>query len=313
MAICHSQGPLNSPDQDTGRSDHVLLAISVIVITGFALSLGDALVKSASNQFVLWQIFLMRSVIAVPCLIVFTLIFARGALRMPHSLGWTIFRSLLLVIMWVSYYFSLVFLPISVAAAAYYTLPIFITIFSALVTGDKIKAGGWVAAILGFLGVLLVIKPNATDFNVYALLPLLSAILYALAMVLTRTKCQSAHPLFLALALNVAFFIVGGAAVIAISLLPSESREGFLLAPWRVMGPSQWLSMSLLAVAILIGSIGAAFAYQNGPPSVVGVFDFSYVGFAVLWGVIFFSDFPDAISLAGIALIVLAGVISFRQ
>jgi drug/metabolite transporter (DMT)-like permease len=79
------------------------------------------------------------------------------------------------------------------------------------------------------------------------------------------------------------------------------------------MGQAEWLSMSLLAIAILIGSVGAAIAYQNGPPAMVGTFDFAYVGFAVLWSIIFFADIPDAISVLGMVLIVAAGILSLRQ
>jgi len=79
------------------------------------------------------------------------------------------------------------------------------------------------------------------------------------------------------------------------------------------MGAAEWLSMALMASAILIGSVGTAIAYQNGPPAIIGVFDFAYVGFAVVWGLIFFAEVPDALTLAGIALIVVAGILSVRQ
>ena len=117
----------------------------------------------------------------------------------------------------------------------------------------------------------------------------------------------------LSLALNIAFIFVGTVATILIVVFANESRQGFLLAPWAVMGNSQWLAMVLLAVAILIGSVGTAIAYQSGPSSMIGTFDFAYVGFAVLWGVVFFSDIPDGLSVLGMLMIVGAGVISLRQ
>ncbi|MBX2856723.1 MAG: EamA/RhaT family transporter, partial [Rhodobacteraceae bacterium] len=82
---------------------------------------------------------------------------------------------------------------------------------------------------------------------------------------------------------------------------------------WAAMGGAEWVSMGLMAAAMLIGSVGAAIAYQNGPPAVIGAFDFAYVGFAVLWGVVFFAETPDLISTAGVILIVAAGVLSLRQ
>lgn len=71
--------------------------------------------------------------------------------------------------------------------------------------------------------------------------------------------------------------------------------------------------MALLAAAILIGSIGAAIAYQNGPSALIGTFDFAYVRFAVVWGMVFFADVPDTTSTLGMLLIVGAGMLSLRQ
>lgn len=295
------------------RSDNIPLAVGAIVFTVFVLSLGDALIKLTSGNFVIWQIFVIRFMIVIPCLVFFLSIKERELLRLPDAIGWTIIRSILLVSMWISYYISPPNLTLLVAAAAYYTLPIFITLLSAAIVGDTISRAGWLAVFLCFLGVLLILRPKAGDFNWFALLPLLSAMLYALAMILTRTKCRAEHPIVLSLALNIAFVFVGSVTAAFILTVPDEARQGFLLAPWAAMGFSQWISMSLLAMAILIGSVGAAIAYQNGPSSMIGTFDFAYVGFAVLWGVVFFADIPDGISVLGMALIVGAGIMSLRQ
>jgi drug/metabolite transporter (DMT)-like permease len=295
------------------RADNIPLAVSVIIITVLALSLGDALIKMASGSFVIWQIFVIRSLIAIPVLLLVLALAMPDKLQVPNELVWVILRSLMLVAMWVCYYLSLPNLTLSAAAAAYYTLPIFITLFSALFIGDKISRKGWTAVFGGFVGVLLILRPKAGDFNAYATLPLVSAMLYAGAMILTRTRCRSQHPIVLSLALNFAFVIFGAMAAGLILLLPHEARHGFLLAPWAAMGQTEWLSMGLLAAAILIGSIGAAIAYQNGPPAVIGAFDFAYVGFAVVWGMAFFAEVPDMTSTLGMILIVGAGILSLRQ
>lgn len=96
-------------------------------------------------------------------------------------------------------------------------------------------------------------------------------------------------------------------------MFASETSEGFLLTPWVGMGLIQWLTMASLAASILIGSVGAAIAYQNGPPSIIGTFDFAYVGFAVVWGIIFFGEIPDGISIIGMILIIVAGMVSLRK
>jgi len=134
------------------KTDNIPFAVGVIVVTVLALSLGDALIKLSSNSFVIWQIFVLRSVIAIPCLFLFMLTVSRDSLILPSALGWVAVRSLLLVAMWVSYYLSLPHLPLSVAAAAYYTLPIFITLFSAVLVGETIGRAGWAAVFIGFCG-----------------------------------------------------------------------------------------------------------------------------------------------------------------
>ncbi|NMG38541.1 EamA family transporter [Chelativorans sp. ZYF759] len=294
-------------------ADSIPLAVGVIILTVLALSLGDALIKMTSGSFVIWQIFVLRSLIAIPVLLGILWTRTRGMIRVPEAIGWVALRSGMLVGMWVCYYLSLSELTLPAAAAAYYTLPIFITLFSALFVGDHISRTGWAAVFMGFLGVLLILRPAAGDFNTYAILPLISAMLYAGAMILTRTRCRDHDPLMLSLALNFSFVIVGGLAAALILLLPETARHGFLLAPWAGMGAAEWMSMTLLAAAILIGSIGAAIAYQNGPPAMIGTFDFAYVGFAVIWGFVFFAEVPDMTSTLGILLIVGGGILSLRQ
>ena len=305
------------PATNATTADNVKLGVAVIIGTDFALSLGDAAIKLLSADFVLWQIFILRSLIAIPVLVTLIQLRGKGELRLPRALGWTALRSLLLTLMWVAFYAGLTHLALGIAAAVYYTLPIFITLFAALFIGDRIDLQGWGAILLGFAGVLLVLNPDASSFNAYALLPLLSAILYALAMILTRTKCRDEHPLILSLSLNCFFVIVGAMATLALAVAGPTGNgtpaAAFLFGAWSAMGPTEWLSMALLSVATIIGSIGAAIAYQVAPPATVATFDFSYVGLASLWGILIFGERPDAVAIAGMVMIVVAGILAVRR
>ncbi len=296
------------------RRDNVRLAVVVILATDLALSLGDAAIKQVSASFVLWQIFVIRSVIAIPILAGIIRLRFRDLPLRPRQLGWVGARSLMLALMWVAFYAALTHMALGTAAAVYYTLPIFITLFAALFIGDHIGAKGWLAVVLGFAGVLLILKPATTGFSVYALLPLIAAILYALAMILTRTKCREEHPLVLSLSLNVTFIAVGLLATAGTSVIGTGTNDApFLLGHWTAMGGSEWLVMSLLVFAIIVGSVGAAIAYQAGPPATVATFDFSYVGFASLWGIVMFGEAPDIVTISGMFMIVIAGILSVRR
>lgn len=297
--------------------DNVRLAVTAVVVTVFALSLGDALVKGVSAGFPLWQIFVLRSVIAIPVVYLFMRTQYPEVPLLPRRLGWTALRSLMLTLMWVAYYTALPHVPLSLAAAAYYTLPIFIALFAAWFIGDRVGGAGWVAVLLGFVGILLILKPQADDFNPYALLPVVSAVLYALAMILTRTRCRDEHPLVLSLSLNVSFVAVGSlATLLIVAWGPSVSQienSPFLLGQWTVMTGGEWGVMCVLSIAVIVGSVGAAIAYQSGPSSIVATFDFAYVAFAAAWGFLFFAEVPDPGALLGIALIVGGGVLAVRR
>ena len=179
--------------------DNVRLAVAAVLGSNLALSLSDAAIKLISADFVLWQIFVIRSIIAIPLLIAVIRLRSRSTSLAPRHFGWVALRSLMLTFMWVAYVSALPHLALGVAAITLYTLPIFITIFAALFIGDRIGLMGWGSVLLGFAGVLLILKPTPDGFNGYALLPLVSAILYALAMILTRTKCREENPLVLSL------------------------------------------------------------------------------------------------------------------
>ena len=300
----------------TAVRDNPGLAIGAILCACLALSLGDALIKQQSAFFVIWQIFLLRSLIALPLLNYFVRLRSCDVSRLPTSLGWTLARSLALVLMWIFYFTALPHIELAVAAAAYYTLPIFIAVFGAIFLGESMTARRWVAVGLGFAGTLLILQPQAEDFNPYALLPIVSAICYAVAMLLTRSKCRSEKPTVLALWLNLSFVVVGGLALALLYLWdPAPATialNPFLLGDWTPMGLPEWRVMAILAAAIVVGSIGAAIAYQNAASAVVATFDFSYVAFAAIWGFLIFTEVPGTAVGLGILLIVAGGIVSTR-
>jgi drug/metabolite transporter (DMT)-like permease len=305
------------PSALAARTDNAKLAVFSIIFAVLALSMGDAVIKYFSASFSLWQIYVIRSLIAVPILIA-VIKFREPTLSLkPVSISWTAIRSLLLGIMWVAYYTALPHIKLSVAAAVYYTIPLFITLFSAVFTGDKVTSKSWIAIVLGFFGVLVIVRPDADGFNAYVLLPLLAAILYAVAMILTRTKCLDENPKILSLSLNITFIGMGIVASLLIAIWdPTESARNtypFLIGDWAVLDLSGWLTMSVLAVVVILGSLFAAIAYQNAPSSVVATFDYSYLAFAALWGFLVFSEVPDALTILGMVMIAGAGMIAIRE
>ncbi|APX13864.1 hypothetical protein BWR18_12315 [Tateyamaria omphalii] len=267
-----------------------------------ALSLGDALIKATSLSLPLWQIYILRSALVLPVL--WGALCVRGTGR-PVSVFWVALRSGLLIAMWLSYYSALPFMPLSAAAAAYYTAPVLITVLTAALSRRWPARRVLGAIFLGFAGVVLILRPDTSGFELATLLPLLAAFLYACAMVLTAHMCRDDDPFTLALALNIGFIIAG----IGLGLFAGTAGS-FALGPWHSVDASLIAIVAALALSILVGSVGAAFAYQNGPPATIAAFDYTYLVFSLIWGVLFFGEWPAALALAGIAMIAAAGFLS---
>ncbi len=306
-----------TPNDANAPINNVPRAISAVVFAVLALSLGDAVIKSISVSFPLWQLYVLRSAIALPVLVTFIKLRHPNTKLMPKSIGWVAVRSLLLASMWVAYYSALPHLQLSVAAAAYYTLPLFITLFSGLFVGERVGMVDWLAICLGFAGVIVMLRPDASGVSIFAVLPIIAAVLYALAMILTRTKCQDESPYVLSAALNVTFILMGLTATAALALVDVEatvvSQNTFLLSGWISLGNDELIALIVLAASILIGSIFAAIAYQSAASSTVATFDYSYLAFSVMWGLIFFAEIPDTLTIIGIVMIATAGIIAVRS
>jgi len=271
-----------------------------------ALSFGDAIIKLTGVSLPLWQLFILRSVFALPALLL--VVAKRGASSPLHSVLWVIVRCALLVAMWLCYYSSLPLISLSSAAAVYYTAPIFIAIVTAAVSGRMPSSRVWFALVLGFTGVLLILRPDSSEVGFAMFLPLLAALLYALAMVLTSVKCRDDDPIVLAIALNVAFVVCGG-----ILGMFAGSDGSFVLGQWQTLNLKLLGTIAILALVIVVGNVGAAIAYQKGPPVTIAIFDYAYLVFSVIWGVLFFSEYPNLISAMGIVAIAFAGYLVMKR
>ena len=121
----------------------------------------------------------------------------------------------------------------------------------------------------------------------------------------------------LSLALNVTFILVGGAASLVILVFGLAQSIGadnpFLFGAWTSLGTTEWSMLGVLAAAIVVGSVGAAIAYQSAPSSTVATFDYSYLAFATLWGLVVFSEIPDGLTILGIVMIAAAGILAVRR
>lgn len=267
----------------------------------------DALIKLFSTDLPLWQLFFLRSVLILPILAL--LILRAGRTRIRPALGRAVLtRSVLIVAMYVFFYAALPILDLPVVSTVYYTGPLFIVLFSAILLREPVAPAQWVAILAAFIGVLIVLRPAGEQFSMAALIPLASALCYALAMITTRGRIGSVDAWVLTFSLNLVFAVVGLAGVIVTAVLARAEAYPFLLTSWAALDRKTTLVVGLLALISIAIHVLLARAYQLGPTATVAGLDFSYLLFAALWAMIFFGTMPGFPVLIGSFLIGGAGL-----
>ena len=305
------------------RTQHLALAspgrratvagLAAILGAVMLLSLSDALVKLWSDRLALAQLIFLRSVVAALVLVALLPFVGVGRFT-PRRMGWVTLRSLLLAAMWLCYYVALADMSLPPAAAALYTAPLLMALFSAWLLDEPVGRLGWLAVGLGLVGIVLILRPSVADLSPTLLLPFVAAACYALAAIVTRSRCAGETALAMALNLHLVLALVGAAALGVLTLLgtaiTADGRRPFITSVWPQLGMAEWGMIVLFGVLMVVIAIAVAKAYQIAPPPLVGVFDNAYLAFAAVWGALFFDAWPDLAGLAGIALIAVSGAMA---
>ncbi len=219
--------------------------------------------------------------------------------------------------MFLAFYSAIPFVNLSVLGAGTYTAPIFVTVLSAYVIGERVGIRGWFAVCVGFAGVLILLQPGTDAFSPWAVLPVMGAVFYATAHIITRTKCQSVPLAAMALSLNLVL-LAAGLAVSGLLLVWQPGGElvssyPYLFAGWLPLGRSEWLVLGLLAVLTVVIGLGIAGAYQAAPPPIVATFEYSYLVFVAFWDLLYFDTSPGSATIIGMLLIIGAGLLIMRR
>lgn len=300
------------------QSPNIPRGVALILATTLTISIQDVVFKQVSAQIPLWQIFALRGLLAVP--LVFLIIRFQAnvldTIRLAYS-RWPVIRSLLILITFVSFYSTIPFLSLATIGAAIYVSPIVVTVLSALLLKETIGIAGWCGVWIGFLGVVLLLQPGSDVFSFWAALPLGGAVFYALAHIITRTKCHAVPMLSMSLSLNsvllLAGIIVGGLLWLSSGAVYTEPTSVYLFGLWAPVEVGEWFVLSMLAVFAVLSGMLLAGAYQAAPASIISTFEYTYLLFVLLLDFIVFDAIPTPPSLLGMVLIVLAGVLVLKR
>ena len=211
-----------------------------------------------------------------------------------------------------TYYMAIAALPLATVTAVAFAAPLFVTALSALVLREPVDRRSWWAVLGGFAGVLIVMRPGASTFEPAALLAVLSALCYAISQTITRHLGRTDTGATIVLTSTVVTIVVAaisglisGGGDHGAGLHPSLAFlvRGWTVPPWGVLG-----RMALCGLISGVGIYCLTQAYRVAPGSTVAPFEYIMIGWAVLWGYVFWRDIPGPATAIGVVTTIGAGV-----
>lgn len=264
-----------------------------ISMAGFTLN--DTLVKSASEQMNMGQVMFIRGLFATALIV--ALAWHQGALsnlksafhpmvaiRAIGELGGTIF-----------YLIALANLPIGNVSAVFQALPLAVTMAAALFLGERVGWRRWMAISVGFIGILIIVRPGFEGFTVYSIYTLICVGFCTLRDLATSRIPHGIPTLYVSVITAIIVTIFGGVVM-------------FPMGGWS---PVHFDALAFLlgaGILLLIGYQFIILAMRTGEVSFIAPFRYTSLLWALMMGFLVFSDVPDLPMLVGSALVIASGI-----
>lgn len=296
----------------TQMSQAKLGALCAVVSVVF-FSINDVTIKFLSGGYALHQVVLIRSIIGLLVIVAVIAPLTTGrAIARTKKLKMHMLRGLCVVFANMSFFLGLAAMPLADAVAIFFISPLVITLFSVLFLGEIVGPRRWAAIAVGFIGVLVMMRPGTQAFQVASLLPLVAAVCYAGLHTLTRRIGSTESAATMAFYIQIMFIIVG----ISFGLIVGDGRFGdqsdpslaFLFRAWSWPVVADYPIFLIIGVGIAAAGYLISQAYRVAEASYVAPFEYLALPMAVVWGMVIFDEFPDIWDYVGMALILGAGL-----
>lgn len=264
----------------------------MIFMSGCIISM-DASAKTLSSEMpllmVVWGRYLFN-------FIFIALLFFRGdprGLVRTKRFNLQILRSFLGLSATFTFWGALVFLSLVDCVAIVFISPLLVTAFSVSLLGEKVGVHRWGAVVLGFIGVMIIIRPGMGIVHWAVILPLITALFWANYQITTRILSRTDS------ALTTLFYTAAGGLFFTTIALWLD---------WVTPTFKQWLIFAFIG---FLGTMGHYFlikAFELAPASMLAPFNYTSILWSILLGYVIFGDLPDKWTIAGVVIIILSGL-----
>jgi drug/metabolite transporter (DMT)-like permease len=278
-----------------------LAGIGLITLAFCLFGFTSAMTKIVLPTYSVGQMMMIRSLVA---LAIFSPFIIRAGLRafrdMPRP-ELQLARVIVSVIEVAMFFWAISYMPIADTVAIYLSGPLFVTLWSTLFLGEPVGWRRWTAIVVGFIGVLIALRPSAATVSAPALIALVGTMLYSVGVLFTRTLRGTVDIVLSTTQLAAAAAFGAGWCIVA---------DG-----WTTPANGHDLGILLfIGVPTAFGYICFNRAIQAAPASVVAPYQYTMIIWAALFGFLLFGDIPPAPTVIGAAIIIAAGLyVSWRE
>lgn len=277
-------------------------------VTGFAmLSVGDGVIKSMAGDWPPVAVAALRFTIGALGLSILLWRKEGPEAFIPSNPWLQIGRGACLALTSVAFFSAIYVMALAEAMAIAFLAPILTQLLAGLILGERVPGRIYAISLVAFAGVAIVLRPNLEALGPAAFLPLVSAIFFALLMVLNRASAGQGS------ALSMQLFVAAFCAPILIVLAVIAKISG---VPALDFGWPSWDVVARCALVALSASTAHYLAYlgiQRAGAAQVAPAIYVQMLVAIIMGALFFGDIPDLMTLLGGALIISAGLYLWRD
>jgi len=289
--------------------------ILLILLAMMVFSVQDTIMKYIYNFVSLYEVYLIRTLVSFFLILLFLKLTKKPIVFKTQYPLLTFCRVILFFFGFSSFYISLTVLPLATATALFFVTPFLITIFAHFFLKEEIGPRRWIAVIIGFIGVYIILNPDFSNFDYLSLTPILCAFCYSLSMIIIKKTSDKdsvytqTFTFYLgAITISSVFYFIIGDGQYNTSNHPASQ---FIFKEWFVDLESSILLMIVTGVTATLAFLLLFTAYSVASPSVVSPFEYSILLWSSLGGWIFFDEIPSLRTILGIFIIVVSGIYIF--
>ena len=289
--------------------------IILILLGMLVFAVQDSIMKYIYSFVSLYEVYLVRTLVSFVIILLFLKFTKKTVVFKTQYPLLTICRVTLFFFGFSSFYVSLTVLPLATATALFFVTPFLITIFAKIFLKEQIGPRRWLAVVIGFIGIYVILNPDFNDFNYMSLTPILCAFCYSLSMIIIKITSekdsvytQTFTFYFGAIFISIIFYFTFSDG--SYNTIDHPASQ-FIFREWFNNLENSIFFMVATGFTASIAFILTFSAYRIASPAVVSPFEYSILIWSTLSGWFFFNEIPNLNTLIGMILIVFGGVYIF--